>query len=114
MVYADEIELPAPPKKTHWEPFLLPAGEPLNITVHAYYQQSNSSNDGLLVALVSSAITSSRSVDRDVSFECPPLEAGKNYKLEFRKGGGKTGSNLLVLTDTSTRQIIYRLEFESK
>jgi hypothetical protein len=114
LIYADGNELPEPAKKTHWDPFSFSAGKPINITVHAYYEQSNTSNQGLLVALATSAITASRSVNRDVTFECPPLEAGKNYKLVFRKGAGTTGKNLLVLTDTSTRRIVYEQEFESK
>jgi hypothetical protein len=114
LVYADGFELPEPEKKTRWDPFSFPAGKPIKITVHAYYEQSNTSNQGLLTALIASAIISSRSVNKDVSFECPPLEAGKNYKLVFRKGAGTTGKNLLVLTDVSTGKIVYEQEFESK
>ncbi|MDR2796091.1 MAG: hypothetical protein LBB47_05205, partial [Spirochaetaceae bacterium] len=114
VVYVDGDELPPPAEKTYWDPLIFPPGKPINITVHAYYQQSTASNQGLLTALITSAIVSSRSVDRDVSFECPPLEAGKNYKLVFRKGAGTTGKNLLVLTDTSTGKTIHNQEFESK
>jgi hypothetical protein len=114
LIYGDGTELPQPAEKTHWDPFTFSAGKPLNITVHAYYQQTNAQNQGLLGNLVTSAILSSRSVSKDVSFECPPLEAEANYKLVFRKGGGLTGRNLLVLTDTSTGKIIYAQEFESK
>jgi hypothetical protein len=114
LIYVDGNELPRPAKKTHWAPVLFTAGKPLNITVHARYEQSNTSNQGLLVSLVTSAITASRNVNRDVLFECPALEAGKSYKLVFRKGAGVTGKNLLVLTDIATGKIIYEQGFDSK
>jgi hypothetical protein len=114
LIYVDENELPEPAKKTHWSPFTVTAGQPIKMTVHAYYQQSNTSDQGLLVALATSAITASRSVDKDVTIECPPLEADKNYKLVFRKGAGVTGKNVLVLTDISTGKIVYDQEFDSK
>jgi hypothetical protein len=114
VVYVDDNELPPPADKTHWDPFAFPAGKPVKVTVHAYYEQSNSGNQSLLSLLVTTAITSSRSVNQDVLFECPPLEAGKKYKLVFRKGAGLTGDNLLVLTETSTGKIVYQQEFETR
>jgi hypothetical protein len=114
VIYVDGNELPPPANKTHWDPFELPIGKPVKITVHAYYEQSNSGNADLLSLLITTAITSSRSVDQDVVFECPPLEAGKKYKLAFRKGAGLTGDNLLVLTETSKGKVVYQQEFETK
>jgi len=113
LIYFNGEELPNPEKNTHWEPILVPAGIPLKLTVHAYYEQGNYSQ-GLLVALITSAITASRSVNLDVLFECPALEAGKEYKLTFRKGAGLPGENLLVLTDISTKKIVYQQEFTSR
>jgi hypothetical protein len=114
LIYFEGNELPEPEKKTHWDPLSFPAGKPLSITVHVYYQQANSSGQGLLITLVATAIVSSRSVDQDVLFECPALEAGKEYKLVFRKGAGLTGQNLLVLTDVSTKKIVYQQEFTTQ
>jgi hypothetical protein len=114
MIYYDNNELPAPAKKTHWEPISFPADKPLKITVHVFYEQSNNNSSGLLVSLVTSAITASRSVNRDVLFECPALEAGKLYKLVFRKGAGTTGNNTLVLTDVETGKVFYQQEFDSE
>ena len=112
LVYYDTNELPEPEEKTHWDPISFPAGQQLSITVHAYHQQSNYSSS-LIGAIITAAITASRSVDRDVLFECPALEAGKSYKLVFRKGAGTTGSNTLVLTDVETGKIFYQQEFDS-
>jgi hypothetical protein len=113
LIYFERYELPAPEKMTHWEPISFPAGRSLRITVHAYYQQSNTEDQGWLATIVTTAITSSRSVNRDVTFECPALDAGKDYKLAFRKGAGIRGKNLLVLTEIKTRKIVHEEEFES-
>jgi hypothetical protein len=113
LIYFEGNELPAPEADTYWDPISVPAGRTLEITIHAYYSQQNATNAGLLAAVITSAIASSRSVNRDVTFECPPLETGKNYKLVFRKAAGTTGKNLLVLTEIATGDVIYEEEFES-
>lgn len=113
LIYVDGNEIPNPLPKTHWEPLEFPAGQPIKLTVHAYYQQENN-NTSILASLITTAITASRSVNRDVLFECPSLTAGKNYKLTFRKGSGLKGDNLLVLTDVASGKIIHQQEFESK
>jgi hypothetical protein len=112
--------LPNPEKGTFWDPILFPSGLPLEITVHAYYQQEATTvtNAGLLGALISTAVTSgvtaSRSVNTDVLFTCPPLEPGKEYSLSFRKAAGGPGNNKLILTDIATKKIIYQQEFETR
>jgi len=114
----NDYGLPAPEERTYWDPIVFPSGEPLEMTVHAYYYQEGrtATNAGLLAALLSTIITSSiaqsRSVDIDVLFLCPPLEPGKNYSLSFRKEAGTPGKNLLVLTDIAERKIIHKQEFE--
>jgi hypothetical protein len=116
LYYNNEI-LPEPESKTYWDPILFPSGVPLEIMVHAYYGQDAFAitDAGLLVAIISSAITSaiaaSRFVDIDVLFTCPPLEAGKKYSLAFRKEAGTPGRNRLILTDIAARRIIYQQEF---
>lgn len=112
LLYINGDELPKPEDKTHWDPFKLPAGVPLTLTVHAYYEQS-SGGGGLLGVLVTSAITASRSIDTDVTFECPPLDAGKTYKLAFRKGAGLKGKNTIFLNDTKTGKLIHEQEFSA-
>jgi hypothetical protein len=120
LVYFDKNELPPPAEETYWSPLSFPAGRPLQFTVHAYYyQQGTAAASGsflvnLIADVASSAIAASRNVDRDVLFECPALEAGKEYKLVFRKGAGATGQNLLVLSEIATGKVIYEQEFENK
>ncbi|MDR2489939.1 MAG: hypothetical protein LBD20_00885 [Spirochaetaceae bacterium] len=113
LLYINGDELPKPEEKTRWDPFKLPAGVPLKLTVHAYYEQSSSSNMGLIALLATSAITASRSIDTDVTFECPPLDAGKTYKLTFRKGAGLKGKNTILLNDTKTGKFVHEQEFSA-
>jgi hypothetical protein len=120
LVYYNNDVLPDPESKTYWDPIMFPSGVPLEITVHAYYHQDavTATNAGLLAALITTAVTSniaaSRSVDIDVLFSCPPLEAGKKYTLAFRKEAGDPGINRLILTDTATKTIIHQQIFEMR
>jgi hypothetical protein len=111
--------LPSPEKGTVWNPVSFPAAKTLEFTVHAQYEQASSAGatssllGNLIVAITSSAISASRYVKADVLFQCPPLDSGKNYELQFRKGTGKT-ANTLVLTDVAEGKIIHQQEFSSK
>ena len=100
-------ELPSPEKKTRWEPIMFPAGRPLTITVYAYYQPQNTSQ-GLITGLIVHAATSHLAVNRNVVFETPVLDPGKDYVLRFSR---EFGGNQLIMTDTSTNQIIYQQFF---
>ena len=111
LVYLNGKALPEAEKGTYWNPISVTAGKELVLRVHANYSQSSTSSSNLLVALASAAITSSRSVDSDVEFTCPPLEAGKEYVLEFRKGNGLKGKNALILTDKATKNIVFQQDF---
>jgi hypothetical protein len=119
-IYYNDEEFPKPEKGTVWNPVSFPAALPLEITVHAYFGQQSSSSynpsigllGALIVSTVESAVAASRTVDIDVLFNCPPLEPGKKYALDFRKEAGTPGKNKLILTDTETRKIIYQQEFE--
>ncbi|MDR2865406.1 MAG: hypothetical protein LBV68_07350, partial [Spirochaetaceae bacterium] len=114
LVYFEDDMLPNPEEKTYWNPIAFPADTAFTMMVHAYYAQSNNYNPSLIGSLVTTTITASRSVDTDVLFNCPPLGAGKNYKLVFRKGSGVSGKNILVLIDSETNKIVYRQEFSAK
>ena len=121
-VFYDNKMLPVPVKGTYWEPVLFPAGVPLEITVHASYNQNNSgvksyysvgtrgSGGGVAVS-VEVPLSGNNSVDIDVLFSCPPLEAGKKYTLSFRK---ESGRNRLMLIDNTTRQIIHQQDFAAR
>ena len=116
-VYYNDISLPETEKGTQWDPILLPSNVALDITVHAYYYQSGGQgySGGLLAGLIADAATSKirndRSVDDDVLFSCPPLEAGKKYKLSLKKEGGNPGKNILILTDIATGKNVCTQEF---
>lgn len=108
--------LPAAEKGTRWEPIVFPAGKPLQITIHAYYehQQKVAASGGLLglvsdVADVVSTVT--RGVDMDVILTCPALMPGTKYQLSFKKESGIPGKNFLILTDLSTKKVFYQQEF---
>ena len=109
--------LPEAEEGTQWDPILLPSDVPLEITVHAYYYQSGGAgySGGLLAGLISDAITSglrkSRSVDNDIIFLCPPLNAGKEYRLSFNKGIGIPGDNTLILTEIAAKTVVYQQIF---
>ena len=105
--------LPPLERNTRWGPITFPAGRPLSIIFYAYYQQSqDTTNRSLLGVLVQGAIHHSRSVSTNVVFECPPLEAGGDYTLRFRKYAGIPGANALELTDNRTRRVVYEQIFE--
>ena len=111
--------LPTAEKGTRWEPIVFPAGRPLQVTVHAYYehQQKVAASGGLLglvsdVAGIVSTLT--RGVDMQVVLTCPALMPGTKYQLSFKKESGIPGKNFLVLTDLSTKKVIYQQEFEVK
>ncbi|MCL2175705.1 MAG: hypothetical protein FWB73_06650 [Treponema sp.] len=111
------IELPVAEKNTRWDPLAFPSGVPLNISVRAYYYKSSYGYFGsglfaVVTAAASAAITATRNVDTIVVFNCPPLEAGKNYTLTFRKEAGVPGRNILILKDNSARGEVYRQDFE--
>jgi hypothetical protein len=116
-VYFDDNGLPDPEEGTFWSPLTFPAGEPLDITVHAYFEQqaTNNSSAGLLGSLISltatSIIAASTYVNVDVVLNCPPLEVGKNYQLAFRRESGK---HKLVLSETETKKAVYQQEFNPK
>jgi hypothetical protein len=113
----EDSGLPEPEKGTFWSPLSFPTGRPLDITVHAYYEQkaTDSPSSGLLGSLIvltaTSAISAATFVSVDVVFNCPPLEAGKNYQLAYRR---EVGKHKLLLTDTGTNKVVYQQEFSPK
>jgi len=70
--------IPAPEKGTEWIPAILfPAGKPLDIRVYVYWNEDRFGER------------------RRGIFKCPPLEAGKEYKLQFT---GKLNGGTLTLS----------------
>jgi len=83
--------MPAPEKGTEWLPAILfPAGRPLNIRVYVYWNEDRYGER------------------RRGIFTCPPLEAGKEYKLQF--SGNLNGGTLTLLGANSNlfnRDVVY-------
>jgi len=121
-VYFNNV--PRPEEGTFWNPVMFPGGVPLQMTVHAYYEQSTAgayTTGAVLGGLIGVGITAAtsgrraaRSVDMNVLFSCPPLEAGKEYTLSFKKERGNPGKNILILTDMTSNIIIHEQEFEMR
>ena len=109
LVKYGDAKLPVPKIKTYWSPFLFPAGKKLNLRLHMVRGGPtwiSSTPWGLVILPISIML----SVRAWVSFYCPPLEAGKEYKLSFRSGFSTLGRKL-VLQDAQTGQIIYEQKF---
>jgi len=110
---------PRPNAGTHWDPIIVPSGRELKIAVFAEYEPKapfRAASPGLLGQIVETATSINdavRNVKTEVTFECPPLEAGKRYLLSFMKESGFPGKNILILTDLQTSTIVHRQEFQT-
>jgi hypothetical protein len=111
--------LPRPEKGTHWDPVSFPSGSELRIVIHAEYNPNSKTTLGgfgllgTVVNTVQDVRAISRNVDADVVFVCPPLGAGKKYRLSFVKEPGMPGRNIITLTDIDTGEIVEQQEFET-
>ncbi|MCL2244240.1 MAG: hypothetical protein FWC03_07205 [Treponema sp.] len=83
LVDFESLDIPAPENETDWQRVTFPAGKPLNLRVFIYY------------------VNDFHSERRKGIFRCPPLEAGKNYKLWNK------GNEQLILTDESVKALRY-------
>jgi hypothetical protein len=136
LISIEDNEIPLPERGTVWNPVLLPADKPLILIVNIFYyyepdkpdysdkKRSTYSTGTLLDIILTPAliiddiisvgntiiylITTPGWRNMDIIFNCPPLEAGKNYRLEYR--GNWLVKRRLVLRDTSTKKIIYEQE----
>jgi len=106
LINYDGIRLPAPDKNKRWEPVSFPSGRVLNLRVNVYNEANVGSSGELLVDLFLVPILYSKKMDKNIDFHCPPLEQGKNYRLTYNTRPFGRGS--LVLTDTSTRRVVYQ------
>jgi hypothetical protein len=97
--------IPLPKTEKVWNPISLPAEKTLTLTINIFYFyrhfMGGTSGSGILKH---GADPTTDRYSMDVIFNCPPLEAGKNYKLEFKSGFQKSR---LVLTETNTKKIFY-------
>ena len=123
-------EIPLPEKRTVWNPVSLPADRPLTLTVNIFYfyypsKESSHHSTGsvadivlfpiLIAADIASDIAADIAAEKakgwrnmDVIFNCPPLEAGKNYRLEYVERWFQKPR--LVLTEISKKKVVYEQE----
>jgi hypothetical protein len=100
-------EIPAPANGTHWEPITLPAGRPLTLRVYVGWAKDKYGAD-------------MPGYRRRGIFNCPALEAGKQYKLWFDTDTDTKNSNrdyygtgYIVLTDVKVKKLTYLLKLRS-
>jgi hypothetical protein len=100
-------EIPVPKYGTHWEPVTVPAGRPLKLRVYVGWKTDKYKAD-------------IQGYRRRGIFNCPALEAGKEYKLWFdtdrddkNKKINYYGTGSLILTDTSVERLRYFLKMRS-
>jgi len=92
LVDLDGFPFPAPPEGTVWDPAVLfPAGRPLDIRVYVYWKEDRYGER------------------RRGIFKCPPLEAGRQYRLLFY-GDLKGGTLSLLSTNKNKTEVILRQE----
>jgi len=123
-------EIPLPERRKVWNPVSLPTERPLTLIVNIFYYYSpdkkgSSHGTGTLAdvflapAIIAADIASEANAlayninatgwrNMDVILNCPPLETGKKYRLEYIKGWLQKPR--LVLKDISTKKIIYEQE----
>ncbi|MDR0300710.1 MAG: hypothetical protein LBI04_00155 [Treponema sp.] len=108
----EDVDLPKPEEKTYWDPIMFPAERPLKLTVHVHYD-SNYSSSGSIVDIIILPITLidgvAKSANRDIIFECPALEAGKEYILTFKSKA--FAKDYLLLRDKKTKKQVYKIKF---
>jgi hypothetical protein len=87
LVDCEEVTRPSPAEGTYWErDSLFPVGRPLDLRVYVYWDENRYGDR------------------RRGIFKCPPLEAGREYKLWYK--GNKRGGSL-ILTDFSVKGLKY-------
>ena len=121
-------KLPRPANGTR-ETIFFPAGEPLKFTVRAYHYTDimpmfligSFCMETIILApigigfyglalLVDLPIGIALNFDKEVVFECPPMEAGEDYTLKVRRKS-KGVNRALVLTHVDTYMAVYEQEF---
>lgn len=124
-------EIPLPERRTVWNPVSLPAERHLTLITNIFYyyrpdKKGSSHGTGTLLDIVLAPVIIAADIaseidaisyninekgwrNMDVIFNCPPLEAGKNYRLEYIDESWSQKPRL-VLIDTSAKKIVYEQE----
>jgi len=104
------VKLPKPEKNTYWDAYTIffPAGVPLKIRVEVKWSYETGTGKK----------QKKHEGSKKKVFECPPLEAGKEYELKYSRptigGSGLITSIVdsvmdeLILKDKSTGKTIYK------
>jgi len=113
--------LPKPETRTYWSPIIFPAGRPFTLKLHIFYKSNTSlpsvgtwSSSGTaldLIALASLAGEIGKSVDRNIIFNCPALEAGREYEIIFVSHA--LLKDYFLLRDKKTRKKVYEVKFKA-
>ncbi|GBU29383.1 hypothetical protein R84B8_02947 [Treponema sp. R8-4-B8] len=83
----DGVMIPAPAEGTYWLPdILFPAEKPMELRVYIYWNEDQSGER------------------RRGIYKCPPLEAGKEYKLWFK---GTLNGGKIYLTYSNVDKIVF-------
>ena len=112
----DNKNTPSPEKFCYWSPVEVPANTPLKFKLQITYKEprSNFGDDDCFWACCTAtvnAVEASRDVDRQEIFNVPPLEAGCEYTISYRKGPGIPGNSYVTLTRNDTKEVIREMPF---
>ena len=112
----DNKSTPKPEKFTYWSPVEVPANTPIKLTLKVYYKEERTefNNDDCFAACLQTTINAfeaSRDVDREITFNVPPLEPDCEYTISYKKGSGFPGNSYVTLTRNDTKEVIREIEF---
>jgi len=111
LINLDGEKLPDAKSATYWSPILIPADKKLNfrLRIDDSSVMDAASNSGWAILLLPFAPMIDINLV-NVSFYCPPLEAGREYQLSVRNGFMTFGRRL-ILTDKESGTVIYEQMF---
>ncbi|MBR5401438.1 MAG: hypothetical protein IK102_06440 [Treponema sp.] len=112
----DNKSTPKPEKLTYWSPVEVPANTPIKLTLKVLYKEDRTefSSDDCFAACCQTTINAfeaSRDVNKEITFNVPPLEPDCEYTISYRKGPGFPGNSYVTLTRNDTKEVIRELEF---
>jgi len=130
LISIDGEAIPLPKSRKVWNPVQIPAERPLTLILNLFQSYiperkpdaitlTNSVLDLIIgpIAAVDHVIKDLEQdagagwINMDVIFICPPLEAGKKYRLDWSSSLKEPRERLeqtLILKDTRTKKIIYK------
>jgi len=126
LISIDGEAIPLPKSGKVWNPVQIPAERPLTLTINllgGYAPERKPDtipSDNLITGPIAAVEHTVKDFEQsagigwtniDVIFNCPPLEAGKKYRLDWsfsNKEPQKSLKQTLVLIDARTKKIIYK------